>query len=132
MAISYSQLEEVAYELNRRAAIAVPLDAKEAFVKAAERESHPDARRALLAVINNADVETPSDPDAIRDALVRQLYSPVRWVETIQKMAGEGVDRLVECGPGKVLVGLNKRIERNMAAQAVFDPDSLNAALAEE
>lgn len=75
---------------------------------------------------------TPSEPDAIRDALVRQLYSPVRWVETIQKMSTDGVDRLIECGPGKVLVGLNKRIERNMAAQAVLDPDSLSAALAEE
>jgi len=85
-----------------------------------------------IPVINNADVATPSEPDAIRDALVRQLYSPVRWVETIQKMATDGVDRLLECGPGKVLVGLNKRIERNMAAQAVLDPDSLSAALAEE
>jgi [acyl-carrier-protein] S-malonyltransferase len=85
-----------------------------------------------IPVINNADVGSPSDPDAIRDALVRQLYSPVRWVETIQKMASDGVDRLVECGPGKVLVGLNKRIERKMAAQAMFDPDSLSAALAEE
>jgi [acyl-carrier-protein] S-malonyltransferase len=85
-----------------------------------------------IPVINNADVASPNEPDAIRDALVRQLYSPVRWVETIQKMAGDGVDRLVECGPGKVLAGLNKRIERKMTAQAVFDPDSLNAALAEE
>ncbi len=85
-----------------------------------------------IPVINNADVASPSEPDAIRDALVRQLYSPVRWVETIQKMATDGVDRLIECGPGKVLVGLNKRIERNMAAQAVLDPDSLSAALAEE
>jgi [acyl-carrier-protein] S-malonyltransferase len=85
-----------------------------------------------IPVINNADVASPNKPDAIRDALVRQLYSPVRWVETIQKMAGDGVDRLVECGPGKVLAGLNKRIERKMAAQAVFDPDSLSAALAEE
>ncbi|MEX0614252.1 MAG: fumarate hydratase, partial [Pirellulales bacterium] len=54
MPISYSQLEEVAYELNRRAAIAVPLDAREAFVHAAERETHPDAKRALLAVVENA------------------------------------------------------------------------------
>lgn len=85
-----------------------------------------------IPVINNADVASPNEPDAIRDALVRQLYSPVRWVETIQKMASDGVDRLIECGPGKVLVGLNKRIERKMVAQAVFDPDSLSAALAEE
>jgi len=85
-----------------------------------------------IQVINNVDVAMPTDPAAIRSALVRQLHSPVRWVETIQKMAAEGVDRLIECGPGKVLVGLNKRIERNMGAQAVLDPDSLAAALAEE
>ncbi|MDX1823510.1 MAG: ACP S-malonyltransferase [Thiohalomonadales bacterium] len=85
-----------------------------------------------IPVINNVDVASPSDPDTIRDALVRQLYSPVRWVETIQKMAADGVENLIECGPGKVLVGLNKRIERNMAAQAVFDPDSLVAALGKE
>jgi len=85
-----------------------------------------------IPVINNVDVAMPTDPAAIRSALVRQLHSPVRWVETIQKMAADGVDRLIECGPGKVLVGLNKRIERNMAAQAVFDTDSLAAALAEE
>jgi [acyl-carrier-protein] S-malonyltransferase len=85
-----------------------------------------------IPVINNVDVAMPTDPAAIRSALVRQLHSPVRWVETVQKMAADGVDRLIECGPGKVLVGLNKRIERNMAAQAVFDADSLAAALAEE
>ncbi len=84
-----------------------------------------------IPVINNVDVAMPTDPAAIRSALVRQLHSPVRWVETVQKMAADGVDRLIECGPGKVLVGLNKRIERNMAAQAVFDADSLAAALAE-
>jgi [acyl-carrier-protein] S-malonyltransferase len=85
-----------------------------------------------IPVINNVDVAVPGDPDAIRSALVRQLHSPVRWVETIQKMAADGVDRLIECGPGKVLVGLNKRIERNMEAQAVFDSESLAAALADE
>jgi [acyl-carrier-protein] S-malonyltransferase len=85
-----------------------------------------------IPVINNVDVAMPTDPAAIRSALVRQLSSPVRWVETIQKMAADGVDRLIECGPGKVLVGLNKRIERNMVAQAVFDVDSLAAALADK
>ncbi|MGW8227513.1 MAG: ACP S-malonyltransferase [Gammaproteobacteria bacterium] len=85
-----------------------------------------------IQVINNVDVAMPTDPAAIRRALVRQLHSPVRWVETIQKMAADGVDRLIECGPGKVLVGLNKRIERNMGAQAVFDSESLAAALADE
>jgi [acyl-carrier-protein] S-malonyltransferase len=85
-----------------------------------------------IPVINNVDVAMPTEPDAIRNALVRQLHSPVRWVETVQKMAADGVNRLIECGPGKVLVGLNKRIERKMVAQAVFDPESLATALAEE
>lgn len=85
----------------------------------------------LIPVINNVDVSTASDADAIRDALVRQLYSPVRWVETVQKMAQDGVTTLVECGPGKVLVGLNKRIEKSMNAVAVFDAASLEAALSE-
>ncbi len=82
-----------------------------------------------IPVINNVDVAMPTDPDAIRDALVRQLHSPVRWVETIRRMQSEGVDTLVESGPGKVLAGLNKRIERRMPALPVYDPDTLNAAL---
>lgn len=82
-----------------------------------------------IPVINNVDVTASSDSDAIRDALVRQLYSPVRWVETVEKMASDGVDKLVECGPGKVLVGLNKRIDKSMNALALFDPASLDAAL---
>ncbi|MBE0510080.1 MAG: ACP S-malonyltransferase [Chromatiales bacterium] len=84
-----------------------------------------------IPVINNADVQQQSEPTAIRDALVRQLYSPVRWVETVQHMHGAGVDTLVECGPGKVLVGLNKRIVKEMKALAIVDPASLDAALAE-
>jgi len=102
---------------------------KPAADKLAEVLSDIDIQSPLIPVINNVDVAAPSDPAAIRDALVRQLYNPVRWVETVHKMAGEGVDRLVECGPGKVLVGLNKRIEKSMAAEAVFDPVSLDAAL---
>jgi [acyl-carrier-protein] S-malonyltransferase len=74
-----------------------------------------------IPVINNVSVSVESDPAAIRDALVKQLYSPVRWVETVEKMKTLGVDRLVECGPGKVLVGLNKRIDRKMATNALFN-----------
>ncbi|MFU8838262.1 MAG: ACP S-malonyltransferase [Thiohalomonadaceae bacterium] len=84
-----------------------------------------------IPVINNADVQQQSDAASIRDALVRQLYSPVRWVETVQNMHGAGVDTLVECGPGKVLVGLNKRIVKEMKALAIVDPASLDAALAD-
>lgn len=74
MPISYSKLEEVAYELNRRAAIAVPLDAKQAFVKAAERESHPDAKRALLAVIDNADVAVGQQSSMCGDTGLPRFY----------------------------------------------------------
>ncbi len=88
-----------------------------------------EIREPAIPVINNADVQAESRADNIRAALVRQLDSPVRWVETVRKMADEGVDRLIECGPGKVLAGLNKRIAREMTAQAVYDPSSLARAL---
>jgi len=83
-----------------------------------------------IPVLHNADVAAYEDPQAIRDALVCQLYSPVRWVETIRAMAERGVGRLIEAGPGKVLVGLNKRIDKTMEALPVFDPRTLEAALA--
>lgn len=69
------------------------------------------------------------ETDKIRDALVRQLYNPVRWVDTIRAMNGAGVKTLVECGPGKVLAGLNKRIDKDMVALPVFDPVTLDEAL---
>ena len=74
MPISYSQLEDVAYELNRRAAIAVPLDAKKAFVEAAQRETHPDAKRALLAVIDNADVAVGQQSSMCGDTGLPRFY----------------------------------------------------------
>ncbi len=84
-----------------------------------------------VPVICNVDVQPVADAAAVRDALVRQLYRPVRWVETIRHLAAQGVDQLVECGPGKVLTGLNKRIEKAMTARAIFDPASLAQALEE-
>jgi len=102
---------------------------KPAAERLAEVLQDVEVRSPAIPVINNVDVAAPSDPDAIRDALVRQLYNPVRWVEIIRKMAAEGVDRLIECGPGKVLTGLNKRIDRNMRALPVYDPATLAAAL---
>lgn len=82
-----------------------------------------------ISVINNVDVVSPSDVDAIRDALTRQLYQPVRWVEVIEAMSGQGVETVIESGPGKVLAGLNKRIVKTMTALPVYDPDTLAAAL---
>ncbi len=83
----------------------------------------------VIPVINNVDVAVVSDPAAIKDALVRQAASPVRWVETVQKMKGEGITRVVECGPGKVLAGLVKRIDGEIVGDAIFDPASLEAVL---
>ncbi len=97
--------------------------------KLAERLAGIEVKAPAIPVINNVDVAVTDDAAAIRDALVRQLHSPVRWVETVQKMAADGVDALIECGPGKVLAGLNKRIERDMAADALFDSAGLDKAL---
>ena len=83
-----------------------------------------------IAVINNVDVEILNDPAAIKDALVRQAAKPVRWQETIQAMAAQGVTQVVECGPGKVLAGLTKRIHDQVTGVPVFDEASLNEVLA--
>jgi [acyl-carrier-protein] S-malonyltransferase len=83
-----------------------------------------------VPVINNVDVEILNDPVAIKDALVRQAAKPVRWQETIQAMAGQGVTQVVECGPGKVLAGLTKRINDQLTGVPVFDDASLNEVLA--
>ncbi|KJJ99239.1 ACP S-malonyltransferase [Burkholderiaceae bacterium 26] len=83
----------------------------------------------VIPVINNVDVAVVSDPAAIKDALVRQAASPVRWVEAVQKMKADGVTRVVECGPGKVLAGLVKRIDGEIVGDAIFDPASLEAVL---
>ncbi|MDB5853141.1 MAG: fabD [Herminiimonas sp.] len=86
-------------------------------------------RAPEIPLINNVDVAVVSDPEAIKDALVRQAASPVRWVETVQRMAGEGVVQLVECGPGKVLAGLAKRIDSSLTGDAIVDQASMNAVL---
>lgn len=82
-----------------------------------------------IPVINNVDVAVETSADAIRAALVRQLYSPVRWVETIQRIKAMDVATAIECGPGKVLAGLNKRIERDMNVIAIYDAETLSQAL---
>ncbi|QLB41482.1 ACP S-malonyltransferase [Mannheimia pernigra] len=81
----------------------------------------------LVSVINNVDVAVETDLDAIRNALVRQLYSPVRWTETVEKMAQEGITTLYEIGPNKVLTGLTSRIVKTLSSQAVNDVASLEA-----
>ncbi|MCA0937825.1 ACP S-malonyltransferase [Vibrio alginolyticus] len=81
-----------------------------------------------LPVINNVDVVAETDPAKIKDALVRQLHSPVRWTESVQLMSEQGVETLLELGPGKVLTGLTKRIVKSLSAAAVNDVASLEAA----
>lgn len=78
-----------------------------------------------IPVINNVDVVFEAQPEKIRDALYRQAFSPVRWVEDILAIKNKYLDQIVECGPGKVLSGLLKRIDTSLVAGAVYDPDSL-------
>ena len=82
-----------------------------------------------IPVINNVDVIAAESEADIRDALKRQLFSPVRWVETIEKMSADGADQFMECGPGKVLVGLNKRINKTLTSAALLDSATIETAL---
>lgn len=81
-----------------------------------------------LPMINNVDVQAQSDPDAIRDALYRQAFAPVRWVEVVQALRARGLGHVFECGPGKVLAGMTKRIDPDIAGIGVFDPATLAQA----
>jgi [acyl-carrier-protein] S-malonyltransferase len=82
-------------------------------------------RTPAMPVVNNVDVAAPVDADAIRDALVRQAAGPVRWVEVVQALKARGATHVVECGPGRVLAGMAKRIDDGLAAASVFDPATL-------
>jgi [acyl-carrier-protein] S-malonyltransferase len=79
----------------------------------------------LIPVINNIDVTVQTDADAIRDALYRQAFGPVRWVECVQAIKARGVTHIVECGPGKVLAGMVKRIDADLTGAPLFDTASL-------
>lgn len=82
-----------------------------------------------IPVLHNTDVASHAEPDAIRAALAKQLHTPVRWVETVQALKAAGAERVIECGPGKVLAGLNKRIDDGLPALALVDEASLATAL---
>jgi [acyl-carrier-protein] S-malonyltransferase len=83
-----------------------------------------------ISLVNNVDVAIVNEPEKIKDALARQACSPVRWVEVIRAMAAAGVTHIAECGPGRVLAGLIKRIDANLEALAITDPQSLQQTLA--
>ncbi len=127
---------ELAKEAGAKRALLLPVSVPShcslmlpAAEKLAERLAGIEFSTPAIPVYNNVDVTAESDADAIRAALKRQLFSPVRWVETIQALADAGVDTVVECGPGKVLAGLNKRINKGMGTQVTLDADSLAKAL---
>ena len=103
---------------------------KPAAEKLATALQNIELNQPLVPVINNVDVAVESDAEAIRNALVRQLYSPVRWTETVEKMAQDGITTLYEIGPNKVLTGLTSRIVKELSAQAVNDVASLEAVQA--
>ena len=96
---------------------------------AAERLRERLASVALSApripVLNNIDVAAPVDAAAIRDALYRQAFGPVRWVEVVQALKARGLGHVFECGPGKVLAGITRRVDAELVAAAVLDPVSL-------
>lgn len=83
-----------------------------------------------IALINNVDVAIVTDPALIKDALVRQAASPVRWVETVNAIAASGITQVIECGPGKVLAGLTKRINGDLIGDAIYDQETLEKVLA--
>ena len=135
-AAAVARAVEAAKALGAKRAVLLPVSVpshcelmRPAAERLAERLAAVEIRMPRVPVLHNVDVAGAASPDGIRDRLARQLYSPVRWVETVRRMAADGVGLVVECGPGKVLSGLVKRIDRNLEAAAVHDPASLAAAL---
>jgi [acyl-carrier-protein] S-malonyltransferase len=98
---------------------------KPAALKLQEKLKNTVFSDPQIAVVNNIDVAVEHDPDCIRNALYRQAFGPVRWVECVQALGARGLSTLVECGPGKVLAGLTKRIDPNMQGLPLFDSASL-------
>ncbi len=90
-----------------------------------ERLASVSIAAPVVPVVNNIDVAAPTDAQAIRDALYRQAFGPVRWVEVVRALAGRGLGHMVECGPGKVLAGMVKRIDPAVVGATLFDPASL-------
>lgn len=104
---------------------------REAANRLSEAMAALDWREPRLPVVQNADAEVHTGVQSIRDALVRQLYLPVQWTGCVQALAASGTTRIAECGPGKVLTGLAKRIDKSLDVRAIGAPDQFDAALAE-
>lgn len=128
---------EVAKGKGAKRAVLLPVSApfhcalmKPAAERLAERLAGVDIRKPGIDVLNNVDVAVYDDPQKIRDALVRQAFSPVRWIESIQEMARRGMSHVIECGPGKVLAGMTKRIAKEVEGGSAHDAASLEQSIA--
>jgi [acyl-carrier-protein] S-malonyltransferase len=126
----------LAKEAGARRAVQLPVSVpshcalmRPAAEQFAGRLSQTEIRTPAIRVMQNVDATLHDDPDSIRENLSRQLYSPVQWVASVQAMAEQGVNRIIEAGPGKVLTGLCKRIDKTIVATAVVDGPSLTSAL---
>ena len=102
---------------------------KPAAERLQQRLAEIEVRVPTIPVLNNVDVAVEDQPARIKDALVRQAYSPVRWIETVQAIAHRGASHVFECGPGKVLAGMTKRIEGSLQGGAIADATSLEETL---
>ena len=103
---------------------------KPAGVKLAEKVAQLDVAAPEIPVVHNVHAQTESDPEKIKELLVQQIYSPVKWVSCVDTMLAQGIDTTVECGPGKVLSGLNRRIHKPLTAFALEAPADFDKALA--
>lgn len=127
---------EVAKAKGAKRALPLPVSApfhssllKPASDQLREYLASVDVQVPAIPVINNVDVAIVNEPAGIKDALVRQAAGPVRWVECVQSIAQQGVTHVIECGPGKVLAGLTKRIDGNLTGASIVDPASLDEVL---
>jgi [acyl-carrier-protein] S-malonyltransferase len=123
---------EIATETGAKRALLLPVSVPShcALMRPAAEELSKELESVSIQapqipVIHNTSVTATTDPDEIRQLLAQQLYNPVRWVETVEWLAAQGVDTLVECGPGKVLAGLSKRIDKSLQALPVYDSVTL-------
>ncbi len=128
---------EIAKAKGAKRALPLPVSApfhssllKPASDRLREYLADVEIRTPGIPVINNVDVAIVSDPAAIKDALVRQAAGAVRWVESVQAMRRDGITHVLECGPGKVLAGLTRRIDGELTGGAVYDPATLEETLA--
>ena len=124
---------EVLKAMGAKRALPLPVSApfhcalmKPAAERLREKLAGIEMQAPSIPVVNNIDVTVQTAPDAIREALYRQAFGPVRWVECIAALKARGATHIIECGPGKVLAGMVKRIDPDLHSGAVFDPASLS------